>query len=499
MLRAYSDGLRPLVEGRSFSYGLILPELLAGYNSRLPIGPNDGSLRPGRGWNVQLLGGGYVHDGPLTVLIAPELDYEANGLGPMLPDSLGGDSVSVPWYRGSVDLPVRFGSGSSTRLLPGQSSAWLDAGPVSAGVSTENEWWGPGLLNALVLSSNAAGFPHLFVRTARPIRLGVGTVEGRLLAGELRGSGYFAEPDSTIRRSVSAAAIVFRPAGADGLSVGVARSVYGPTDDAGQAAGRFAEALTRWWTPDSMASAEDQPGRGQILSLFGRWAFPADGLELYGEWARTHLPTSIGDFLQAPGYSQGYTLGFQWLHPLTGAADLRVQSEATFLERSSRTGPRESFYASAQVPGGYTNEGESLGAVVGPGGSSQWLAADYLVSTARVGAFVGRTRWNEDAYLTRTSPWPFLGHDVSVYGGIRGSYLLRGMRLEGTLSRGTRMNYLYQNWSKSWGAASKDAVNISNLRFETRFSYVGVPSAPRLAPLTPAPVSPTPRTAPDSP
>jgi LysM repeat protein len=391
-----------------------------------------------------------------------------------------------------VDLPVRFGSGSATRLLPGQSSAWLDFGAVSAGISTENEWWGPGLLDALVLSDNAPGFPHAFLRTARPIAVGIGTIEGRLLAGDLTSSGFFNEPDSTTHRSLSAAALVFRPAGAPGLSLGVARSVYGPAADRGDAAGRFAEALTRWWLTDTTAIAADRPERAQILSFFGRWAFPADGLELYGEWARTHLPTSIGAFFQAPGYSQAYTLGFQWLRDVTATGAVRVQTEASFLDRSSRTGPRESFYTSAEVPAGYTNDGQILGAATGPGSSSQRIAADYLTPNARLGAFVGRARWSEDAYLTRTSPWPFLGHDVSVYGGIRASYSMGGVRLEGTLSRGQRMNYLFQNWSKSWEAAATDAVDIWNTRFESRLSYTGAPQSTPPPPLRPAAISPLP-------
>jgi hypothetical protein len=489
LLRSYSSGLARALGRSRIAWGALLPEIRTRYNSRLPAGLNDGSLQPGSGWYIQGLGGAFARLGPLTIVLVPELNYEANGRVPTLPDSLGGDSVTVPWYRNRVDLPLRFDARSTTRLLAGQSSLSLSVGPLSGGVSTENQWWGPGLVNALVMSDNAAGFPHLFLRTGRPIDIGLGTLEGRWLVGELTDSRYFLTNDSVGVRSLSGAALVFRPLAVPGLSLGAARVVYGPARDRGEVTGRFAESLTRWWAPDSLAPAAEQPHRAQILSFFGRWAFPADGLEIYAEWARTHLPTSLSEFLQAPGYSQGYTAGFQWFRSLPRAAGLRLESEATFLERSSPRGPTESFYASSEVPGGYTHEGQMVGAAIGPGASSQWLATDYLARTWRAGVFLQRVRWNEDAYLTRTSPWPFLGHDVSVNAGIRASYSLRGVRLEGTISRGQRMNYLFQNWSKSWEAAAKDAVDIWNTRLETRLSYTGVLRAVPPEPVQPAAVT----------
>jgi hypothetical protein len=208
----------------------------------------------------------------------------------------------------------------------------------------------------------------------------------------------------------------------------------------------------------------------QITSLFARWIFPDDHAEIYAEWARHRLPLSIRDFLAQPNHTQGYTLGFQWARTLRQERRLRIQSEFTYLEQSAtfRLRPTGSYYTSLEVPQGYTHRGRVVGASIGPGASSQWLAADLLdPGSSSVGVFVGRIRWNNDAYYTRTTPWPELGHDVTVLGGIRGRAGWRGMGISSEYTAGKRHNFLYQNWAKSWERSAVDAVDVFNhtLRF----------------------------------
>src|SRR3989442_8994017 len=90
----------------------------------------------------------------------------------------GRSSFSTPWHVGaySIDLPLRFGDRGFWKVDPGQSTLGADLGPVVAGLSTENEWWGPRIQNALVMSNNAAGIPRAFLPTPRPGRARGGTV-----------------------------------------------------------------------------------------------------------------------------------------------------------------------------------------------------------------------------------------------------------------------------------------------------------------------------------
>src|SRR5207237_4260274 len=138
-----------------------------------------------------------------------------------------GRGYRFPWYTGpySIDLPLRYGDLNLSRFGLGQSSVSVDARAVAFGFSTENEWWGPGVQNAIVLSNNAPGFPHLFFRSARPIATRLGLMEFRWLSGTLYESAYFDNDPRNDTRSIAAAAVHFTPQRAPGLPLGFAHSV----------------------------------------------------------------------------------------------------------------------------------------------------------------------------------------------------------------------------------------------------------------------------------
>jgi hypothetical protein len=189
-------------------------------------------------------------------------------------------------------------------------------------------------------------------------------------------------------------------------------------------------------------------GREHIVALFGRYVMPAAGAEGYGEWGRTAL-SSMRDILIAPYHTQGYTLGMQWARGLrSDDSRLQVQAEVTTVEQSAtfRDRPLGTWYASPRIVQGYTHRGEMLGAAIGPGASSQWLAVDYLSSGASFGGYVGRTRWHED--IRANVDWPsylgFCNHDVSMQFGLRGSRRGRLGNLAADLGFSNRINAFFQ-------------------------------------------------------
>lgn len=456
-------------------WAVLSPEVTTTWNSGLPFSMNDGPAWAGRGGTVQALAGVRVRYSRLSLVLAPQVAYSQNREFshdtpevPLYPTP-GRSEFSLPWYTGphSADLPVRFGRRGFTTVGLGQSTLSADVGPLAAGVSTENQWWGPGIRNSLVMSNNAPGIPHLFLRTGRSLRTRLGAFEGKWMLGELSESAYFDTVTANDPRSISGLAATFRPAWDPTLTVGAARTVYASVRNRGAIPGRGADALFRWGSP----------GRDyeQVTSFFGRWVFPGDGMEVYGEWARRELPSSPGDFARRPGHAQGYTVGIQWAGELAREGALRVQTELTYLEQTPRTNgvgfdTFPSFYTSARVPQGYTHHGQSVGAAIGPGSSSQWVAADYLAPGWRLGIFGGRIRWDNDAFYStaraRIRGWPFLAHDVSVFGGVRGSYSFPGLLVTADLQTGVRYNFLFQNRGQSWETAD-DAEDVRNhmLRF----------------------------------
>ena len=113
--------------------------------------------------------------GPVSLVLAPDIRYEQNREFRLVRYPLADRSpYSARWHWPtlpiSIDLPTRFGDESRAFLGPGQTSLTVDAGPLAVGWATDDQWWGPGIRNAIVMSNNAPGFPHLYVRTATPVR-----------------------------------------------------------------------------------------------------------------------------------------------------------------------------------------------------------------------------------------------------------------------------------------------------------------------------------------
>jgi hypothetical protein len=433
------------------SAALIVPEALFAFNSRFPYSHDDGALWAGKGASALVMSGLLLQAGPLRLVLAPELTWSENrDFGDLTPpawDSLQPGSFQPPWNHGrdAVDLPFRMGPGATTRLLPGQSSLTLRLGPLGVGAASEQQWWGPGNRWAVLFSNQAGGFGHLFLRTERPLRTPLGRLSARWISGALQGSEWRNDTTRSGWRSLSAAALVLQPGGAAGPSLGVARAVYSSADDAGQALGRPTEVFTRWRREGN--SQQERPYE-QMLTVFGRWVFPAAGAEVYGEWGRYQLPKGARELLVAPEHTQGYVLGGQWLRP-AGQAAVRLQAELTFLERSPTYATRRigSWYASAAVPEGFTQQGQPVGAGVGPGGSGQWLAADWLRRDQRLGLFLGRTRWANDAYYDQLTDIirRYRGHDVSVLGGVRAGTALGPFALDASWTLTKRYNLFFQN------------------------------------------------------
>lgn len=430
------------------------PQVLAVINSALPFSQNNGGLWAGRGLSTRTLTGFRVERGPVRIIFAPHMVLSANAEWPLFQNYYhpavpsGYSSFYFPYYVGrfTIDQPMRFGDNAIRRIDLGQTTALASTGNLELGFSNENEWWGPGIRNALVLSNNAPGFPHLFVRTRRPIPTRLGGVEIRWLVGGLRESAYFDTISTNNTRSIAAFAATLQTRWDPNLSVGVARSVYGTTKGWEKVPWRWFDVFARTHRdiPDTSRTQRDQ-----LFSIFGRWVFPASGVEIYAEWARTQLRLNLRDFLLAPNHSQAYTTGLQWLGGNWNEGLFRVQAEISQLEQSAtfRDGPLGSWYTSTRVVQGYTNRGQVLGAAIGPGASSQWLAVDYLKPSWRLGAFLGRIRWNQDVHNHAGLP-VYVGYcsqDVTIYPGIRGGTQGRFGALTADLSIQNRLTPFFQN------------------------------------------------------
>jgi len=384
----------------------------------------------------------------------------------------GRNRFSYPWYANgpySADLPLRFGDQPLRRMRPGQSSILADIGLVTVGFSTENEWWGPGIDNALVLSNNAPGFAHLLIRSAHPIDTRLGDLDFRWLAGGLTPSAFFDTSTSRPTRSIAAAALAFRPRSMENLSVGLARSVFGESSGWGRNLSSWLDVFRNTGHPNLGAPYDStlRPGgHEQLYSVFARWALPASGAEIYGEWGRLDFPRGVRDMLVQPNRGQAYTLGLQWTRPvLPVGSTLHFRIENTSLEQSLAL--RNKFagvwYTSRRVLEGYTNEGQVLGAAVGPGSSGQVLALNYLLLRSYFGLEIGRARYNEDVHqaMPMLDYLRWCSHDVNLQWGWSAGFTSR----LGSAS----IRSLYQNRNNAYfqsahGCPSTTSVGQTDIR-----------------------------------
>lgn len=454
---------------------LVLPRIDFVRNSALPYGENDGSMWPSKGSNVRTIAGFEASLGILRLVVLPEFSASANEsfdytqlYDPGLPPSR--KQYSSPWnvYPYSIDAPVRFGAEKVRRVAPGQSSVYVAVGGAEAGVATDNEWWGPGIRTAILMSDNAEGIPRLFLRTRNPWRTRAGDFEARWMLGGLTESSWFDFDSTNNLRSISAIALTWSPRIERDLTLGFARAVFAPATGWSEIAGRVFDAYSSAGRPNARAIADTvfRPGKDQLFSLFGRWVFPSNGLETYAEWARAEMPRSFRDFLLAPNNTQGYTIGLQWVHP-AGAGRVRLQAEHSYLEQSPtfRDRPLGSFYTSRAVVQGYTNRGQVIGAGMGQGSSGEWIAMDYLKGWWQVGTFAARTRFNNDAYSLL--PWlqnsGYCQHDVTISPGVRGGIPTPLGRFSMQYTSSERMNAFFQNLTACSGAGPRIGVRNGTL------------------------------------
>jgi hypothetical protein len=452
----------------------LYPTLRLVWNSALPSGGNDGALWAGRGLSGSVTGGATYRRGfefgRLDVVLSPDFTFSANRsffvFGGREP---GRSAFSSPWHigRSSADLPLRFGDVPLRAIGLGQSSVTLTMPRVTFGVSSANEWWGPAIRNTLLLSNNAAGVPRLFARTTRPLHTRFGDFEGRAMIGALTESPFFDYDQSNDTRSLSGLLVTYRPALDTGLTLGLSRLVmaratsnFGVVQHALDVVLRYEPLRRESDTTDTGASLQRTD---QLFSLFARWVVPASGFETYAEWSRMELPRSIREYLEVPQSTQGYTLGLQWVDPRATDGFVRLQGEVTNLEQTQvlPNRPPPDYYTGRAAVQGFTQRGQVLGAAIGPGSSSQFLAADWMAKRWQAGVFLGRTRTENDA-LYRL-PFPLnTQHDVTIYSGVRGGVMMPRTDVSWELTVGRRMNYLFQSdYYLSTPAVAVDVQNVT--------------------------------------
>ena len=342
------------------------------YNSQRPFGWNDGSMILARGLQTQLRAGVYLRMGIVEMQLAPEWVYAANP---------------------SYDTTFHWGTnpgGAYNKLFLGQSSVGIRLGGVSVGLSSQNLWWGPGIRSSLLMSNNAPGFLHAYIRSNRPIKTPIGHFEWQLIGGRLEGDSTRPYENFHLKRATqsypatwryqSAFVVSYQPKWVPGLFLGMTRTLQRYQQDIGLGGGGFLQkyipVLTKAFQKKN-ALTDDAENTDQLASFFFRWLLPKSGLEIYGEWGYNDYKQNIRDYVMDATHSVAYTVGIQKLYSsskcklLVGAEITKTAESASNLLRGAGN-----WYVHGG-DNGYTHQNQILGFGSGFGSNMQSFRLDY--------------------------------------------------------------------------------------------------------------------------
>ena len=359
--------LRPVViSWKKVEVSALPLTLITQYNSHHPFGWNDGAMIMAKGVQTFVRAGMYMRYGIMEVQLAPEWVYAANS---------------------RYDTTDNWGSNSGgvyNKVFPGQSAAGIRLGAVSMGISTQNLWWGPGIRSSLLMSNNAPGFLHFYIRSNRPAKTPIGSFEWQLIGSRLDSDStrpyenmnlkLTPEPYPSTWRYQSAFVISYQPKWVPGLFVGMTRSLQRYQKDIGLGGNTFLKkyvpVLTKAFQKKNEQN-DDAENTDQLASFLFRWVMPKSGWEFYGEWGYNDYKQNIRDLLMDATHSAAYILGLS-KHFIIGNKSVWVGIESLKQAEtgSSLTRGAGNWYVHGG-DNGYTHQNQILGSGVGYGADLQ--------------------------------------------------------------------------------------------------------------------------------
>ncbi len=473
------------------------------FNSHHPYGMNDGSMVQAKGYQTQISAGIYAKIGPLSIQLRPEYVFAENKGFQRLADAPNGVYWNTPvtTYYNRIDLPDRFNNGSYSKLSLGQSSIRLNLGPLSAGFSNENLWWGPGVRNSLLMTNNSSGFRHLTLNTTRPIKTYIGSFEAQIVGGRLEQSGVNllgqgGLPQGIINESItrpydwryfSGIVLTYQPKWVPGLFLGFDRSFIVNRSNMGNS---FADYFPIFDAVEKKNFGENSNGqnldelaaRDQYISFFARYILPEAGAEVYFQYGRNDHAQDLRDAFIEPEHTRAYIVGFRKVVQLNKPNEgIQIGLEVTQMEKPTTQNMRATlgWYSHPLVADGYTNEGQVLGAGIGPGSNMQSLDVSWVKGLKRIGILFARNVNNNDLFYSFANASAdknqFINRhwvDLSLGGNVSWNY--KNFILNSQLTYIRSLNYQYQ-WQDSAPAGDYwnwNKQDVNNLHLKVGLIYL---------------------------
>jgi hypothetical protein len=421
-------------------------------NSAYAAGQNDGMLWQGKGFNTIAEIGATFRYKFLEVTLRPQIAWSANEEFPLAPViDTGRTDYANPWHPynkrgGYIDAPQRMGPADFAEASWGNSSIRLRSGGWAFGLSNENLWWGPAQRNPLILSNNAPGFAHVSLGTVRPVEVPGFKLETNWIWGGLENSGWSDSIPNDSTRYLTGLILSLQPNFIPGLSVGASRMFYMNTPPGGIDGGDLF-LVFQGITKESQVSDSNPTGddlADQYASLFVRYAPPASGFEAYFEFGKNDHSWDIRDLVMEPGHATGSTVGMQKVFPLLSGSMIRAAIEWTTLQKDLTQLVRAtpSWYAHHMVRDGWTQQGQVLGAQIGPGSTALGIWGDYFADWGRAGLLFQHVARDNDALyqIYPGDPYDRERHQVELLAQASALIFWRGFEVEGVFSYENTLN-----------------------------------------------------------
>ena len=386
------------------------------YNSDRVWSPNSGPAWSGRGFSHAATGGISARWLLFDVQLSPVWAAAENRSFDTARDLLSGPARST-WIgsQGSFDTPVRIDSSAVNRWYWGETWAKVMLGPLSAGVSNQNLWWGPGRRHSVLMTNNAPGFQHATLHTNRPLNIGAGALQFQYVAGRLERSYYNEANYPDDWRYLTALVVDFEPRFAPGLHLGLVRAFGIRAQDLNSRSDYFPlfqPFQKSKLPPGSIGLGDGSEPDDQRASVYFSWHFPVTEVTFYGEFGRTDHASDIRDFYLEPNHARAYLLGFHKVFGGGKAMNAPVWSfSAEIMDASNTTPSRVRLWVAGQAPGdlrfynhgsvshGYTHLGRGMGSPAGLAGTAWFIALQRSNGVWDAGLMAEYLRKNRVTYL----------------------------------------------------------------------------------------------------
>lgn len=413
-------------------------------NTGYASGFNDGYLWQGKGINQSLVAGVQGRFGNFEYTIAPQLVYAQNTEFD-LRESYCSNPIYQDRFTNGIDYVKRYGNESLFEAYFGQSELAYAYRNVRVSLNTQNQIWGPAIFNQPMMSNNANGFPNVRIGNDLPWNTRIGNLEMQWVFGVTKESDYFNNDSSDDTQIHNGFVFGYEPSFFPGFSISLQRSMRLQSKDR-ESNLDYIKLATDFFRDDQL----DEQGNvnesaDQIFSFGVDWRSKTEDFRIYLEWIRGDFFSDIAGFITQPEHNGGYVWGFVKNFSLNSESKIQFIFENANLAtwETARLRPSGSLYTHGQVRQGYTNNGQVMGAYIGPGSSNHSVNISYHHNNMSVLFEYYRTRFNDDVFYLRL--YDDIGNyqDIEHYLGLNIKNQIGLLEYQAGLGIGIRDNYLF--------------------------------------------------------